>query len=161
MVDEARKDGLHLLSVILIIVSAAFLIRELYHWTTLPSWNDEAYGLISLIKYKENTYKQIFVWLVVIATGLSNWSKKGVNWFLYQSLIVFICTIPLTYQHLYSSNILGLPTIFVIILIVFTILQLSLNKLQTKYNVRLKKAHRVWAIVSGIFCSTIYFVLKF
>ncbi len=145
-------------SLIMIVLGTVLLGRELYDWIVLPSiYNEEgAYGLITLFKYKENTYRQMFFWTIVVLTGASFWISKRTNWLFYQMLL--ICTSLILLIHLSLSY---LPLVFkllVLAMIVTVVILLfkQLNKYLTTKEI--KKSQKLGSMIIGFMCAMTYFL---
>jgi hypothetical protein len=159
MVRTNPRQVLLISSLILTAMGTVLLVSEIYDWVVLPSMynNEGIYSLITLFKYKENTYSVMFVWSLVVATGISFWFGKKINLLFYQAFLVSAFLILLI--HLFASY-LGLVLKIIVIAFVISLFAVLLKQLYKIQVVKeMKKSHKMWSLLSGLIYSIAYFLL--
>lgn len=101
--------------------------KEIVSYFHLPSvqWaNDHFNGCVDFFKYKEDCYKNFFLYSLLIITGLSFWISRKLYWGMTQALLItllFVIMINLWYDRSFK---LGVNIFFgIILLILFVYLE--------------------------------------
>ena len=109
------------ISLIQILLGAVLLTREIYHFMILPSGKEDIMGgLVTLYKYKENTYSNIFMFTILLVTGVSFWINKRYYWVLNHILLGLISGIIILFIFIEDVKFMT-PGEFNIIIIIFLI----------------------------------------
>ena len=151
------------ISIIQILLGTVLLTREIYHFITLPSGKvDIMGGLVTLYKYKENTYSFIFLWTLLLMTGISHWMNRKANWTLNQIFLITLMGIivfPFLTTDLHVSN--GL-TLFYVIIISLILLGglILLNQPKILKGIKITMKDRILTVFLGILSVVIYWTLK-
>lgn len=151
------------ISIIQILLGTVLLTREIYHLIILPSGKEDILGgLVTLYKYKENTHSNIFLWTILLITGLSFLINKRYHWALnHISMILIsgIIIIPVLIKNMIFIDPRELYIFITVFIISLTsIIVLYKSKTATKLVISLKD--RIIAIVLGILCLTVYMKLN-
>lgn len=152
-----------IISIIQILLGTFLLTREIYHLIILPSEKEDIMGgLVTLYKYKENTYSLIFLWILLLMTGISYWLNKKINWTLNQIfLITFmgIIVFPFLTTDLLLSN--GLTLFYAIIIILILLGGLILlNQPKNLKEISINMKDRILTVFLGILSVVIYWIIK-
>jgi CDP-diglyceride synthetase len=158
MIINRRK----ILPVIEIIVGTILLIREIYQMTYLPSVQDNLYGgLVDFVKYKENTYSLIFMWSILLITGIFSWINDKLKWISHQILIITISMIILVSMLvMIIQNQAALSAIFGLLLIGLIILEIRLCRSDLIEKLKLNNINKRTSMILGLFSALIYWIIE-
>jgi hypothetical protein len=151
-----------IISFIEIVLGIVLLTREIYQMTFLPSIHDDnSYGgLIDFAKYKENTYSLIFLWLLLLLTGITGLISSKLNWIFTQSLLITIFGIlSLTAVFLGKNEPLFIGA-FILISIGFFILEKQQYRADLLEKLEITNRTKIISILSGLLCSLIYWIIE-
>lgn len=152
-----------IISIIQILLGTFLLTREIYHLIILPSEKEDIMGgLVTLYKYKENTYSLIFLWILLLMTGISYWLNKKINWTLNQIFLITLMGIivfPFLTTDLLLSN--GLTLFYAIIIILILLGGLILlNQPKNLKEISINMKDRILTVFLGILSVVIYWIIK-
>lgn len=152
-----------IISIIQILLGTVLLTREIYHLIILPSGKEDIMGgLVTLYKYKENTYSLIFLWILLLMTGISYWLNKKINWTLNQIFLITLMGIivfPFLTTDLLLSN--GLTLFYAIIIILILLGGLILlNQPKNLKEISINMKDRILTVFLGILSVVIYWIIK-
>ncbi|MCD8080046.1 MAG: hypothetical protein LUF04_06430 [Bacteroides sp.] len=149
---KQKKDLIRFVALVELILGIAILVGEIYDLTRLVTVAEAERlfkGLVSFVKYKENTLPFIYFSLLCIATGGSFWYRGKWHWtFIHILLITSIASFLLFwFPHLILLRIPVIPLILIIGIVA------SGNQMRKKgYTTAIGITHkdRIRAILLGI-----------
>jgi len=146
-----------------IILAILLLIREIYQFFTLRSIYGPFNGLIrEFEKYKENTYSPIFMWIIILITGILGLKVKKRFWIWNQIslLMIFLSMIfPLIYIYFSGWRIPVLIILIILIgLLIYIQILMNNKNLIDKYAIGLKD--KIFAVSVGAIFAIIYWLIK-
>lgn len=166
MIPGIKFDKIKSIAILEIISGMILLIWEIHDFIKLPTTfeADEMYGgLVDFIKYKENTYCLLYLWTILLFTGISFFINKKLHWVFTQiSLIVVFLIWEVIFISLtcYYGNIYAL-TLSIIALFLFLWLQRRIYK---SYNFTIKTGvnnkTKYISVILGTVSYVIYFILE-
>ncbi len=150
-----------ILPLIEIILGTILLIREIYQMTYLPSVHDNLYGgLVDFMKYKENTYSLIYLWSILLITGIFSMKNAKLNWILHQILIILISIItlvPMVFMIIQGQVIAVILGLFLIGLI---LLEIRLYQSDLREKLKIININKLTSIILGLFSALIYWIIE-
>jgi hypothetical protein len=151
-----------ILPAIEIILGIILLIREIYQMTYLPSVQDNLYGgLVDFAKYKENTYSLIFIWSILLITGIFSWINDKLKWISHQILIITISMIILVSMIvMIIQNQSALAAIFGLLLTGLIILEIRLYRSDLIAKLKLDNINKMTSTILGLFNALIYWIIE-
>jgi hypothetical protein len=158
-----------LVAIIELSLGVILLIREIYDFIVLPTTTemDVMYGgLVDLYKYKENTYSLLYLWVVLLFTGISYWANRKLHWIFTQILLI---TLFLSVEIMYLMILISYVNIFLIILSIFVLLLFIFLEIRVLHShletIEVSKKTKLYSIILGIFsyaiCLTIENIIAF
>lgn len=121
---------LRIIALIEYLLGFVLLSFEIKNYLQLPTTKeiDEQFGgFVDLFQYKESCYKNLFLYSLLIITGLSFWMNKKLYWGLTQILLITLFFVVLTNLWFTSFFHLGIGTcIGILSLIIFIYLEIKM-----------------------------------
>ena len=102
------------------LLGCALLLNEInvyYHSYSVHEADNLFGGLVSMFKYRESCYRNLFLYSLVIITGISFWINKKLYWGLTQVLIITLFFVIITNLWFRSY----VPILASVILSIFTL----------------------------------------
>jgi cation transport ATPase len=124
--------------------------------------SDPIYELVDLFKYKESVYSPLFMWLIILFSGIKLLQFKKSGWILNASLfsmLYFVALYPLVH-HLFPFDI-TLVILTVLLTVVYVVILKILYKRQLQELFKFKKIDKVYGVLIGIGLAAIYWIIKF
>lgn len=149
-------------SIFEILLAITLITREIFHYFRLPSMSDPIYELVDLFKYKESVYSPLFMWLIILFSGIKLLQFKKSGWILNASLfsmLYFVALYPLVH-HLFPFDI-TLVILTVLLTVVYVVILKILYKRQLQELFKFKKIDKVYGVLIGIGLAAIYWIIKF
>jgi hypothetical protein len=109
------------------LLGIALLLQEIVDYIHLSSTHTiecQFNGLVDFVKYQESCYKNLFLYLLMVFTGLSFWINKKIYWVLTQILLITLVFI-LTWNLWIISSYYWLVSLFVESFLLFLFLYLE------------------------------------
>jgi len=147
-----------------IAIGLTFLCIEIRDYLTLYSFAeaDQLYGgLVDFVKYKENTYSEIFLWSILVLTGIFFWINKKIYWIFTQVfLLLFFFKIGLS---VLAISLLGnviiafvIPLLYLFLLVWIEIRFLRIGQIE---GIEISTQTKILGGVLGFLCCIGYFFL--
>ena len=159
-----RQNIPMLIAILEIIVGAFFLGKELCQITSLPSNGglDADLGSADIIKYREDTYGLMFLWFVLLFTGLSYWISQKLFWCMCHVLLILSLLIVGGSFYFYVSPDFPLSIILASLIILSTFILLEFKRYNSRFKLKIgvNNTHKFLAIFLGISCALFYWFLK-
>ncbi len=160
-----RQNKIKLISLAEIIIGLILLVLEIRDFMILPTVQeaeDQYGGPVLLFKYKENTYSQLFLWTMLLLTGISYWINKRIYWVLNQAFPLFLLFVILESSYLYSFRSGERWTVYIIpclLLLLFIWIEIKIVKQKNIALGGVDRKGNFYGILSGLICCCIYFLL--
>lgn len=102
-------------------IASIMLITEVYYLLALPGRNDNSgiLGLVYLSKYMESTYKEIFFWSVLLASGVSLKYNLKIYIMLQQAFLFILLSIVAPYVGYIYIPLISIPMILFLLFFIY------------------------------------------
>jgi hypothetical protein len=141
-----------------ILIGSILLAREIYQFIVLPSIHTY-HGPVDFIKYKENTYSLIFLWVLLLLVGILSLKNEKIKWISHQILIINFLTLTTLalVNYIYMRETIAIFFGFVLLGLIILEIILYRTDLRVRLNTTVKNI--ITTILLGISCTLIYLVL--
>lgn len=116
--EDKPGSKLNIAAYIIIFLSIFLIGREIFHYFTLPGKYDVP-EIIDLLKYKESTISQGFIWLLFFVFGIGLLYRNFSAWLIPQTFIIIGFAFFILF--LFVEELSDISTGFIIIWIVYSI----------------------------------------
>ena len=161
LINKIRHFKAKLISLFEIVIGAILLIREVRDFTVLPTIAeaDKMFGgIIDFVKYKENTYSLLYLWTLLLATGISYWISKKSHWIFTQILLItlFFMIEFMLIGFLITDFNITILLLSVLLLLLFIWFEIKTNKHSYLNEMRINNKVKYTSMVLGFFSCVIY-----
>ena len=163
MTNEQLQKRIKWFSIFEIVVAIILIFIEVIDYFTLISLYEADNGfIVDYAKYKENVYSPLFMWIVVLVSGIQLIQLKKVGWTLNVSLLImlYLClTFPFIYMF-YPTNFMLCSIGFVILTVLLILLLKLLFKKQLLEYFGIEKSDKLFGLFIGVGLFIIYWIIK-
>ena len=163
LINKTKQLKARLVPLFEIFIGAILLIREIHDFIVLPTMKevDKMYGgLVDMIKYKEDTYSSLYLWILLLTTGVSYWINKKSYWIFTQILLITLfCIINFFLIGIWIVTHFNLIIIILLVLTLFLFIWLEIKIYKHNYwsEIEINNKTRYVSIILGIASCIIYF----
>ena len=145
------------------LLGLVLLLNEIHNYYNLYTVQetDDVLGVhVSMFKYKENCYKNFYLYSLLLITGVSFWINKKLYWGLTQVLLMTIFFVSIIYlwfaSYIPIMTRLALSTLTLSVFMFFEIKMYNSLFLKT---VEISKRVKVLSVLGGVLSFAIWFLL--
>ena len=156
---------LRIVAVTEFLLGLILLSNEIINYAHLPTTqeiNNQFGGLVEWFRYKESCYKNFFLYLLLIITGVSFWMNKRLYWGLTQVLLItlfFVIIINLWFMSSFRLE-LGVCLVTLSLLIIFIYLEIKMCNLLFLQTIGITKTAKYLYFFGGGLSCVIWLVLS-
>ena len=159
IIEKAKSNQLILFAFFELIVGAILLLHEIRDFVRLPT-TTEVWEIITLFKYKENTYSLLYLWTILLFAGCSYWINIKLHWVFNQILLItLLFAVFLTPEYiltLHFSRIIFAPFLVVIL---FIWIEIRMYRKSYLKKTGIENKMKWLSIFLGLISSTIFYFL--
>ena len=174
IIKKIKNNQSILIASFQVIVGAILLVREIRDFIILPTTTeaDEMFGgVVDLFKYKECTYSLLYLWTILLFTGVSYWINKKLHWLFNQILIITLFSLAGLWLGLFIffelfNRFELIPFIvvfllFIVVLLLFVWLEIKMCRKSYLETIGIGSKMKWLAVFLGILSVAIYFLIEY
>ena len=160
IIKKLRNNQSILIAFFKLIVGVILLSREIRDFVILPM-TTEVWEIISLFKYKENTYCLLYLWTILLISGISHWINVKIYWIFNQILLITILFAVVLRAELIFSFYFNYFFVLLPFLVVLLSIWINIKTFRKSYLKTIGIDSRMirFSILLGVISSLIYFLL--
>lgn len=152
-----------LIALLEIVIGIILLIREVRDFMVLPTVAeaDKMFdGLIDFVNYKESTYHLLYLWTLLLITGISYWISKKSYWIFTQTLLITLfCAIAFIFIKALITFYFSLVFAILMALTLLIFIWIKTYKRSYLSKMGINNKTKYVSIILGLFLSVIYLIL--
>lgn len=146
---------------ITVVIAAIFLlIHEVHQFIHLPSKYDHLYESgVDFLKYKEDTYTQLFLWALLLFVGIMGLINDKLKWIGCQIFIIklLVSSVLIIFvDYLFNE----IRILFGIVFLGLILIEIQLYKQKIISKIKINKVNIISSVIFGLMSAAIYWAIR-